>query len=494
MKQNLHFFKITFNKFQKNFSLSASDYEEFEIKNNNTQSIKSLIDSDIVKGTEIGSSSYMYDSDHFFLRTKALQENFFFIDKNKEASVPMKPTRFVTHNLKRGMILISKDSKIGEISYLEKDYPNFMLSAGIIGFEIKKEPYYVLAFLKNPFFKDQINTLVPSHGSTLIHAKTIFLDCKIPFPNKNHDSSIIFVREIQKGILRRELEIQKKHDSLNIKFEDELQKNQNNKKYVKKFPLFSEIEATTRLDSGPYGDEYKKWVFMIKNYKNGFYTISKKLFKIGNTPPKRVIGKGFTRWITADYFDELGYLIKKIPIICKPKNILKDCLIIKNRTNKQLLGEFVGTGFFYNYKKFGDGHHHQGCYRVDDLPSDDLRFLTICLNTKIYRKICSYVSLGSKMPELKSSQLSSIPFIKINENIKKELIKIYDNESKIYIKKIKVLDFENFDKIHLDDIGILQVAEQIDHLKDKLNYCVNQIKNDEEIDLDLNFIPLNDIS
>ena len=138
-------------------------------------------------GIEVGRINYIYKSPYYFLRTKALQPHSFLPEITAESSKPVMPSAFVNSNLKEGDLLISKDSNIGEIIILDKDYPNFMTSSAIYKLPIKKYKYYLLAFIKHNFFREQLNFMVPK-GATIRHAKTIFLDCKIPLPNINKEN------------------------------------------------------------------------------------------------------------------------------------------------------------------------------------------------------------------------------------------------------------------------------------------------------------------
>ena len=104
-------------------------------------------------------------------------------------------------SLKEGDILISKDSNIGETIVLDRDYPKYMISAGIYRLPLTKNKYYIFGLLKSDFFKTQLLFLV-SRGTTIKHAKTLFLDCEIPFPNqKNQDDVIRYVESIVLSVI-----------------------------------------------------------------------------------------------------------------------------------------------------------------------------------------------------------------------------------------------------------------------------------------------------
>ncbi len=502
--QTIQFKRINYTdkKVQETFSFGSDTYDEFKIINKNRKKIKNLIPTcgfgnhAVIKGEEIGSENYVQESEKKFLRTRATPADFLLLDTtDPEASTPMVPKMFVDQQLKRGTILTVKDSNIGEISYLDKDYDNHMMAAGYVRFVLRKDEFYTLAFLKNSFFREQLDALVPTGGSSLRHAGMKFLECEIPFPNKNKQECMKFVEELSKGVLRRELQIRKNYEKMNEKFEEIILKkeNQKRKKFVYALPKFSDYKENDRMDSGPYQEQFKYYIFLIENFKDGYEKIPPEEIKSGTTNDVH-IGHGKINWITPDFFDEQGY--RKIKENCHKDNpnIEKSSLIIKNRTNKGLLGEHAGTALFYDFEKLGKGQHSQGCYRVENenYCKRDLKFFTVCLNTRIYRQICRYLTLGSKMPELKVDQISQIPFIKIKAEDRAKLIKTYDKKCKRYEKEIEIIDFEKVDNENLDKLGIFQLEGQFDFLKEILDYCVLQIRNDEELkDIEVDKINFN---
>ena len=186
--------KSSFNQILKLGGLFApSQLEIVDIKNKNNKPLKELLERELKysdKGTEVGSNNYISKSSHFFIRAKALQSYSFLPYWNKETRIPIAPISYIEQDLKQGDILISKDSNIGETIILDKDYPNHMTSGALYKLPIIKMKYYILAFLKHNFFQKQLDLLVPK-GCTIRHAKKLFLDCKIPFPNQKNDQEVI---------------------------------------------------------------------------------------------------------------------------------------------------------------------------------------------------------------------------------------------------------------------------------------------------------------
>jgi len=175
--------------------LSSPRYTKLIMQNKNYKLLRDFLFRPLKKadlGVEVGSHNYIDKSPCYFLRTKALQPYSYLPDINSETSIPIIPKVFLDKNLKEGDLLISKDSNIGEIVILDKDYPDYMVSGAIYKLPIKEYKYYLLAFIKHLFFREQLNFMVPK-GATIRHAKTYFLDCKIPLPNKDKENTIKYI-------------------------------------------------------------------------------------------------------------------------------------------------------------------------------------------------------------------------------------------------------------------------------------------------------------
>ena len=182
---------------ERDYTLSATQYKTFSIRNKNIKYVREFLDRDLERndlGNEIGSESYIKESEYVFIKTKALQEHSYLLDKNRESIQFVTTNNFQNYNLKKDDLLISKDSNVGEIVILDKDYKNAMLCGGIYKLPINRNKYYLLAFIKNEIVRSQIDFMVP-RGSTIRHGKTKFLDCKIPIPNRNTENTIKYINE-----------------------------------------------------------------------------------------------------------------------------------------------------------------------------------------------------------------------------------------------------------------------------------------------------------
>ncbi len=472
-----------------NFSLSANQYKKFVIKNKNLFKVKDFLTRELKRsdlGYEVGSINYIDKSPVYFLRTKALQPYSYLPEFTNESLIPIKPQVFKNMNLKKGDLIISKDSNIGEIVILDKDYPNVMLSSALYKLPIREKlKYYLLAFIKHHIFREQLDFMVPS-GATIRHAKTMFLDVNIPFPTKNRIQTVKYISLLTQAIINKEIEIRKKHNLILKKIEEELKQNQKPNKFKFSFPKFSEIKNTTRLDTGLYTKEFKEIDFMIKNYKNGYFYIEKKDITGGNTPKIRYIGnekKLKYKWVTPTMINNFGNFIdleeKRINFKGK-NNINEDCILIINRTSKGGEGKYVGITAFYNYNDFGPGHHNQGIYKISKFEKEKLIFILTFFNCEIVRNYCKGLSIGSKMKELKIEQITQIPIPTFPESKQKEIALLYHNpEAKYDISQMDLNNFLEKDNEFNKKAGIYELDKSMKYLKNLLNKAIEKIANDE---------------
>ena len=83
------------------FSLSSSRHKKFEIANQNCKLVKEFLTRALSRkdlGVEVGSSNYIEQSSHYFLRTKALQDHSYLPEITPETALPIMPSSFVKMN------------------------------------------------------------------------------------------------------------------------------------------------------------------------------------------------------------------------------------------------------------------------------------------------------------------------------------------------------------------------------------------------------------
>lgn len=400
------------------FVLSSSLHNDtIDVANQNLVPLHKLMSHNLSRsdlGKEVGSKNYVTGSDFHFIKTKALQADSFIPTFDTESTESITPQSFIDYKLKEGDVLLSKDSNIGEIVILDKDYPNYMPSGALYKLPLNRYyKHYALAFIKHSYFREQLDRLVPK-GATLRHAGTRFLDCFIPFPEKREMETINHITYITKTIINIEIEIRNRHKIISDLIETEIVDNQNqSRKYQFFYPSYRDLVNGKRIDTGIYSTEFRKIEFLLRNYKHGSFYIDTHRMRSGNTPRIREISnyeQSDLRWITPSNCSDWGYIDRNESIQFQGNNNLNnDAVLLINRTSRGGKGEYVGIGTFYDYGLYGKGHHNQGIYRISGYDKKLLIFITCFMNTALMRRYCSFLCVGSKMKEIKANQFLSIP-------------------------------------------------------------------------------------
>lgn len=475
---------------QNNYILSSNSYKRLIMKNANYKKLRDLLDRKLTRqdlGQEVGSLSYITNSLYYFMRSKALQNYSFLPQITKETTLPILSQSFVNLSLKKGDLIISKDSNIGEVAILDKDYPNTMLSAALYKLPITKNKFYIFALMKHEIFTQQLDFMVPK-GATIRHAKTLFLDCKIPFPNYNAEKTLKFIETITKSIIAKEMRIKELHAKILESIEKELLENQKPNKFIYTLPNINEIKASTRLDTGIYCEEFKRLDFLVKNYKGGVFFINERNIKSGSTPQTRYIADlDFLKyvWVTPSHCSDYGTIEKmeRINLMGNP-NLTQSCILISNATSKGQKGEFVGIATFYNHTDLGDAQYNQQLYKLTDTNITKLLFMLCFLNCKLARKMCSYLCVGSKMKGMKIEHFLQIPFPNFPQNKQNEIASLYHNpNAKLEFADLNLENFAQKDNEFCQKAGIYELDKSIKHLKKILNNTIDDIVNDKASNL-----------
>lgn len=304
------------------YSMSPSMYMGLDIPNNSLWSVGDFLERPLSRqdlGNEIGADNYIRTSPFRFMRTKALQRYSYLPVISDETALPMMPYEFLNMDLKEGDLIISKDSNIGETVILDRDYPNTMLSGALYRLPVRSEyKYYLLAFLKHDIFREQLDFLVP-RGATIRHAKTLFLDCKIPMPVCNIEETIRLVSDLTRAIIEKEKTICKRHEEIMRLIDEELTHNQSSKQFVYSLPSLCDILDAGRMDAAIFGYGYKEKLHRITNYIYGCTSLANQNFilKPGPSLEVKLLGtridsdfycRGFYRLITPAQITNYGTL------------------------------------------------------------------------------------------------------------------------------------------------------------------------------------------
>lgn len=477
----------------KDYSFSATQYKTFCIKNSNTIPISEFLYRDLNRkdlGYEVGSSAYVEKSQYKFIKTKALQPETYLLDINKESIQDIIPSVYVECDLKQGDLLISKDSNVGEIAILDKDYPNTMLCGGIYKLPVIKNKYYLLAFIKSEVFRQQIDFLVP-RGSTIRHGKTKFLDCLIPMPNKNIEKTIQYVEILMKAIISKEIEIQKKHKRILEKIQEELESNQKATTYKHSNPTISDILYLDRMDSSLYSEGFKIKEHLIVNYINGTSTIKELGFDISRGQNLQIsnIGKSiqtdvhFSNYYTLVYpkfLTKYGTIAKKV-YLGNPNKLktLKLGDIIFGAEGNEKGRSIVVIEEQDNYIT----NIHGITLNSNNHDMQKSVFIKLMLDYLRDKSMIDAYAVGGNGGSLAIKYWDILKFPNLKKDKEKEIVRLYHNSEVIYNSK----EWRNDSFLEKDNefnkfAGICEIDKSMKYLQEKLNNAIDNIANDKLVD------------
>lgn len=490
---------ITYNSIvDKDFTLSSSQYRNLIINNKNCLLVQDFLSRKLNRkdlGIEVGAINYIDKSPYLFLRTKALQEHSFIPEFTDESALPIMPSVFSPMNLKKNDILISKDSNIGEVVILDKDYPNVMLSGAIYKLPIKIHKYYLLAFIKHPIFREQLDAIVPK-GATIRHAKTLFLNCKIPLPNLEKEKTIEFIECLTKAIINKEILIRERHSSILGLIEKELLENQKMaNKFSFQLPKIGEIENIGRLDTSLYCESFKKWQFIVRNYLGGYKNLIDRGFCwargtsleknfIGNRIDSNIYMKGFYELILPTNISQYGYVEQSsyIGTQTKLKTISQGDIIFG--------GEGFGKGRTYvvieNSNNVATNYH--GIRIINKLKDlTDSIFVRCFLAFWREKGMIDYIGVGGSGGHCAPAYFNLIDTPLFTDLKKEEIVNLYHNPKVKYnTEQFSVRNFLEKDNEYNANAGIYELDKTAKKLKEKLNRAIDDIINDRKVEINFN--------
>lgn len=477
---------------EKDYTLSSSQYMDLIMPNENFLFVKDFLKRDLQRkdlGVEVGSLNYIGQSTHYFIRTKALQSHSFLPEIAPETALPIMPNTFVKMNLQEGDILISKDSNIGEVVILDKDYPNFMLSSAIYRLPILKNKYYLLAFIKHSIFREQLDFMVPK-GATIRHAKTMFLDCKIPMPNENAEKVIYFVEVLTQAIINKEKLIKERYEAILKAIETELLQNQKPNKFTFELPKINDLEEVGRLDTNLYRENFKNIVFQIQNYKNGFQTILDLGFSLSRGQNLQVSNIGESiyskRYYTNFYTLMLPKFLSKYGTIDKVE-YLGNPNDLKTLQKGDLI--FGAEGFekgrsivIIEEQSRVITNIHGITIQQEKQDVNKAIFVKCCLDYLRSKGLIDLYAVGGNGGSLAQKYWEVIPFPIFDKIKQDEIAKLYHNSDIEYQKDTFTLEnFLDQDDEYNSLAGIYELDKTAKQLKEILNQTIDNIINDKEI-------------
>lgn len=480
-------------------SFSPAQYKRVIIRNPNLITVRDFLSRELKRsdlGIEVGSINYIKQSPKLFFRTKGLQAHSFLPDVTAESLTPVNPKAFVKQNLKEGDLIISKDSNIGEIIILDQDYPDWMLSGALYKLPVKRWKYYLLAFIKHPCFREQLDILVPL-SATIRHAKTRFLECQVPLPNQNQDEVIEYIEVLTKAAINKEREIKRKHHLIQEKIETELADNQRPIQFKYEFPSLDDVSAVNRLDTNLFRPYFRQREFLIKNYSNGFQSIRELEFGISRGQNLQItnIGKSIysnkhfpnfytlmlpkflSRYGTVDEIEYLGNknklkTLNKGDLIFGAEGFEKGRSIIITDESSKTITNIHGITL----------HHRHGNMLLSIFVKCFLDYLRNTGLVDLY-------AVGGNGGSLAMKYWDIIPFPNFSQDKQTEIAKLYHNaDAAIAVDQLTVDDFIATDNLFNEVAGIVELDKTAKKIKARIDEVIDLIVRDEPVQTDFDFL------
>lgn len=420
--------------------------------------LSSLIESKPQKGKEFGADRYVdYRCQPAipFIRISDIDDNLYSFTETRDTQLVATLTKYPI--LKNNDILIQTASKLlGKVSVYKGANAAYNSHLRIIKF--KRHTLYLVAFLNSRLGLEQFIQRGSIQGADNF-SKDMLDKIKVPIPS---DTDISYIENTVCKILEIEQKMRSIRHNVNTVINDYL--GLNGDSYLKLFRKTIKV-SVAKLRVRPWNfrehtDDFNEVIDKIVSYSKGSVLyIKENELTSGNTPKQRFLGganKYPTHWITPTDFDDFGYIQTNQTISSPTLNkIAKPTLLIVNRTSRGH-GEYVGIAGYIDGKQ--QAHINQGVYRFDNASPEKLIYLTALINSDIYRYIFQSLGKGSKMREIRTSDICRIPFLILSDSEEKRVVDLMKNTQQtgyldLALQRNKLIEeIENYFSIEIFEI------------------------------------------
>jgi len=311
----------------------------------------------------------------------------------------------------------------------------------------------------------------------------------IPIP-KNVDT-LKYVSILQRSFLNKYSLIRQRHANILQLIEKELTENQKSNKFNYHLPRLNEVKEIGRLDASLYKLFFKKHLFSILNYKNGYSPLTQQQLKLipGPSLELRLLGtridsdhyeKGFYRLITPKQITNYG--------IVRNEEFIGTPAIIANIQFGDILFGESGTGrtmVFLDDDNNTINNAHAHILR-SMLDNDIHRVITIRSILQFYKEIgmTDCMTVGGSGGHLSPSYFDRIMIPNFPESKQKEIAALYHNPQEYLTDDFTLDNFEEKDNEYNLAAGIYELDKTSKRLKEKLNKAIDDIVNDREVQIE----------
>lgn len=454
-------------------SLSPNNYKKLSIRNPQCHKVAYYLNSDMpyTKGVEPGSSAYVPKSSQVFIRNSCINDIQLSVDKTKY--IYLNPKYYSDSSLEDGDVLFCTDANIGDCCLFISDGESCSFSSGIVklNFIEDKYKYYIMAFMRDGYFREQLNAKTPK-GATIRHSGDLFMECLIPDVPEEWVYSLI--KALVKNISYAEYFSEKKLRYSEKLIEDELMVNEF--PYIN--PSIRKLRSQGRLDSGIYSNTVYQWKQNILNYKSGYSDLEEFGFELKRGPnlAKRDLGRS----IQTDKY-RAGYNVLIYPSDISPSGYIQKVSYLGARNPIWFLGErdilfaaegTIGKTFVVCDEEMHFTTNFHGTIvhpKSKDIPLDKSIFLGLYLNYLRYNGVFNCMSVGANGGSFAVGYWDNILIPKVDDTFMTKIAAIYNQE--ITLKPV------DFDVASLKMTGIYQLNSFLIKCKAVLDQLCNDIKN-----------------
>ena len=313
--------EISFSYINKVNSLSPSNYSKTDILNTCQVEYAEYLDSDIPynTGIEPGSSAYVPKSNIQYIRNSCIDVYNYRTQHTK--NLYLNPNYQYNSVIDNEDVLLCKDANIGQTGvFLKETDAIYIYSSGILklNFVSEEMKYYCLAFMRDEYFFNQLDTLTPK-GSTIRHSGDNFLKCKIPEITKSVTAVLPVIKKLIRNICYSEMFSNEKMLKAIKLFAEELQC----EGFQYSEPNINTILSVHRLDAGYYSEIVESCDYSVRNYKNGYTSIEGYGYSIrrgpnlakrdlGRSKKSKIFKKGYHTLVYPSDISDSGYILKSI--------------------------------------------------------------------------------------------------------------------------------------------------------------------------------------
>lgn len=351
--------------------------------------------------------------------------------------------------------------------------------------KITKE--YLLAILRSDFFIEQILGL-QTRGMYPRLDNDAMKKVLIPIPK---DKVIIpYVTVLMKAYVSKYQLVRKRHAAILNLIEKELNNNQKQHDFVYRLPTLNELFDVGRIDASLYKLFFKKGMFPILNYRNGYSPLSKQDLDLipGPSLELKLLGtridsdcyiKGFFRLITPKQISNYG-IVRKEEYIGTPAEIAKiqfgDILFGESGTGRTMV--FLDN----DNNTINNAHAH---ILRSKLSNDLHRVITIRSILQYYKEIglTDCMTVGGSGGHLSPSYFDRIMIPNLPEPKQKEIATLYYNSKEYKTSSFTLENFLEKDNEFNLNAGIYELDYSAKRLKGLLDIAIDNIVNNQDFSI-----------